>query len=171
LGIWKAGGAWLPLDPGQPRERLSWLIADAAPSALVAQPGLRETAGELAGVGLPIAWLGEEETLEPWAVPAPAVQPEDLAYLIYTSGSTGRPKAVLVEHGSLAHTLAAVRELCGWQAGDRMPVIAPFSFDIFLFELLAPLLGGGTAVLFDLRPALDVAALVEELESATHLHA
>src|SRR5262249_35066601 len=70
-----------------------------------------------------------------------------------------------------AHTLAATQEVFGFTAGDRMPVLASASFDIFLFELLGPLLAGGTAVLFDLKPTLDLALLAEELTSSTLLHA
>ena len=84
--------------------------------------------------------------------------PRDPAYAIYTSGSTGRPKGVLVEHRSLAATLAASQRQLGLDAGDRMPCLAPFAFDIFLFELLDPLLAGGTLVLLPgLRATLDAA--------------
>ncbi|HSU81011.1 MAG TPA: AMP-binding protein, partial [Thermoanaerobaculia bacterium] len=93
--------------------------------------------------------------------------------MIYTSGTTGRPKAVLVRRSSLASTLAATRAELAFQATDRMPCLAPFSFDIFLFELLSPLLTGGTALLFPLRPALDVERLLGavEDEGLTLLHA
>ncbi|HEY2738691.1 MAG TPA: condensation domain-containing protein, partial [Thermoanaerobaculia bacterium] len=175
LGIWQAGGAAVPLDPGQPLSRLALLIAEALPaggaSALVSQHALEGLLAELPLDGVPVAWADEagEAAVEP--TPAVAVQAGNLAYLIYTSGTTGRPKAVMVEHGSLAHTLAAVQEVFGFAAGDRMPVLAPASFDIFLFELLAPLLSGGTAVLFALQPTLDVARLVTELAELTLLHA
>src|SRR5262249_22703585 len=119
---------------------------------------------------VPIAWVDAAEADEP-TMAAAAVGARDLAYLIYTSGTTGQPKAVMVEHGSLAHTLAATQEVFGFTAQDRMPVLASASFDIFLFELLAPLLAGGTAVLFDLQPTLDLALLAAELTSSTLLHA
>ena len=111
--------------------------------------------------------LEEESDLPPDGAPGPG----DPAYRIYTSGTTGGPKAVVVEHGALAGTLAAVQEAFGFRAGDRMPCIASFSFDIFLFELLGPLLAGGTCVLLPLRPTLDLERLAGELDSATHLHA
>jgi amino acid adenylation domain-containing protein len=177
LAIWHAGGAAVPLDPGQPRARLALLVEDALAgtagrAALVAQHGLMDLLAELPLAEVPVAWVDAqmEDEAEP-AVPAVPVGARDLAYLIYTSGTTGRPKAVMVEHGSLAHTLAAVQEVFGFTAQDRMPVLASASFDIFLFELLAPLLRGGTAVLFDLRPTLDLALLAEELRSSTLLHA
>ena len=170
LGIWKAGGAYVPLDPSLPAERLAYMISDAAPRVLLTQRSLADLRS-----GLPTPDL-EILELESVAEPGRAVlrrdpAPGDLAYLIYTSGTTGRPKAVQVEHGSLSHTLRAAQEAFGFTASDRMPCLAPFSFDIFLFELLGPLLAGGTSVLFDLRPTLDVPALVQSLDGMTLLHA
>ncbi|HEY2739634.1 MAG TPA: amino acid adenylation domain-containing protein, partial [Thermoanaerobaculia bacterium] len=172
LAIWRAGGAAVPLDPGQPPARLALLVADALAgrAALVAQHGLVDLLAELPLEEVPVAWVDAEIEDKAEVEPSP-VGARDLAYLIYTSGTTGRPKAVMVEHGSLAHTLAAVQEVFGFTATDRMPVLASASFDIFLFEFLAPLLAGGTAVLFDLRPTLDLALLTEELRSSTLLHA
>ena len=174
----------MPLDPGQPRARLALLVSDALEgrAALVAQHGLLELLSELPLVEVPVAWVDVEEEKEKGAGVEPAIPSgpaslagpigaRDLAYLIYTSGTTGRPKAVMVEHGSCADTLAAVQEAFGFTALDRMPVLASASFDIFLFELLSPLLAGGTAVLFDLQPTLDLALLAEELQSSTLLHA
>jgi amino acid adenylation domain-containing protein/non-ribosomal peptide synthase protein (TIGR01720 family) len=182
LGIWQAGGAYLPLDPGLPNARLAFLIEDAlvgAGAVLVVQEALRERLQELpAGgrEGVRVVFLEAEGATEEGGEAAeeeipPPSRLGDLAYLIYTSGTTGRPKAVAVEHGSLAHTLGATALAFGFRAADRMPCLAPFSFDIFLFELLAPLLAGGTVVLFPLRPTLDVRELVAALPGATALHA
>jgi amino acid adenylation domain-containing protein len=78
---------------------------------------------------------------------------------------------VVVEHRQLAALLASVQSAFGFGAGDRMPCVAPFSFDIFLFELLAPLLAGGTSVLVGLRPSIDVDRLVARFGEMTRLHA
>ncbi|HVR96838.1 MAG TPA: amino acid adenylation domain-containing protein [Thermoanaerobaculia bacterium] len=166
LGIWKAGGAYVPLDPSQPEARLAFMAQDAGVSVLVAHPDLRDQA---AALGCEVVWLGDE--VEGGAGPLPEPEPGDLAYLIYTSGTTGQPKAVQVEHGSLAHTLAGVRQLFGFEPGDRMPCLAPYSFDVFLFEVWGPLLAGGTTVLIDLKPAPDLERLAAELRDATLLHA
>ncbi|HVR95755.1 MAG TPA: amino acid adenylation domain-containing protein, partial [Thermoanaerobaculia bacterium] len=147
LGIFESGGTFLPLDPAYPPERLAFLIADSGAALVV--DGTEE---------------GSEETPS-----RPA--PRDAAYLIYTSGTTGTPKGVLVEHASLLHTLRSILAETGFAPGERMPAIAPFSFDIFLFELLAPLLSGGTVALLPLRPTLDIDLLVEELARSTRLHA
>ncbi|HKH43059.1 MAG TPA: amino acid adenylation domain-containing protein, partial [Thermoanaerobaculia bacterium] len=150
LGIFKSGGALLALDPAHPPARRAFLLEDAGVRVVVTQ---------------------EDLTLPPGEGAPPPPASGDLAYLIYTSGTTGQPKAVQVEHGMLAATLASTRERFGFAAGDRMPCLALPTFDISLFELLSPLLTGGTAVLFPLRPTLDVERLVDRLGELTCLHA
>ncbi|HYG62721.1 MAG TPA: amino acid adenylation domain-containing protein, partial [Thermoanaerobaculia bacterium] len=169
LGIFKSGGALLALDPAHPPARLSLLLEDAAVPVLVTQPHLQKG---LPPHGARVVLLdGEEDGDEDGRESAAPPAPDSLAYLIYTSGTTGRPKAVQVEHGTLAATLAATRERFGFAAGERMPCLALPTFDIFLFELLTPLLTGGAAVLLPLRPVLDVERLVDRLGELTCLHA
>src|SRR6185436_16470967 len=158
LGIWKSGGAWLPLDPSYPEARRDFLIGDALGDdpVVVTRVDLAE---------------GGEGAPEHGEAPAGPNNPEAPAYVIYTSGTTGMPKGVVVEHRQLSALLASVQRSCGFGADDRMPCVAPFSFDIFLFELLAPLLAGGTSVLIGLRPSLDVDRLVARLGEMTRLHA
>src|SRR6185369_8541589 len=174
LGIFKSGGALLVLEPGHPPARLAFLLADAAVQVLVTQEHL------LSGLpkhGGQTVLLDEEEAKEEsparGALPGLPGSPasDALAYLIYTSGTTGQPKAVQVEHGMLAATLSATRDLFHFAAGDSMSCLALPTFDISLFELLSPLLTGATAVLFPLRPTLDVERLVDHLGALTLLHA
>ncbi len=176
LGIWKTGGAYLPLDPAYPDTRLALLLEDAlgqaeAPVVLADEP-LRERVAGLAPARARVLSMGEAlgsgEEPAGWASRA---EPGAPAYVIYTSGTTGLPKGVVVEHRSLASTLAAARRAFSFSAADRMPCLASFSFDIFLFELLSPLLAGGCTVLFGLRPTLDVGHLVGRLGEMTLLHA
>ncbi len=167
LAIWKAGGVYLPLDPGLPAARLAWLLEDSRAAVVAAGSGL---AGSLPPHDARVLLLDDadpDDSTGELDLP----QPGDPAYLIYTSGTTGQPKAVVVEHRQLASTLAAVQEVFGFEPGDRLPCIASFAFDIFLFELLGPLLAGGTCVLLPLRPTLDLERLVDELGAATRLHA
>jgi amino acid adenylation domain-containing protein len=174
LGVLRAGGAYVPLDPSHPRERLGYLLADSGAAVVVTHQAI---AFRLPPHGAQITFLnldapvGEREAREHAAALRRAPAREDAAYLIYTSGTTGRPKAVLVEHGNLAHTLAASREVFGWAPRDRMPALAPFAFDIFLFELLNPLLVGGSCRLFSHQPALDLRAVAAALPGLTRLHA
>ncbi|HEY2737287.1 MAG TPA: amino acid adenylation domain-containing protein, partial [Thermoanaerobaculia bacterium] len=173
LGIFKSGGAYLPLDPTHPPARLAFVLEDARVQVLVTLPHL---VASLPPHAARVVLLSAEEDVvvggggeETTQRRGPA--PGDLAYLIYTSGTTGRPKAVPVEHGMLAATLGATRELFRFTLGDRMPCLALSTFDISLFELLSPLLAGGTAVLFPLRPTLEVERLVDHLGELTCLHA
>ncbi|MCH9652219.1 MAG: non-ribosomal peptide synthase/polyketide synthase [Deltaproteobacteria bacterium] len=104
-------------------------------------------------------------------VETPEVSPGDLAYVIYTSGTTGTPKGVLVERGSLTHTLAAAQQRFGFRGDDRILYLAPFSFDISLFESLAVLAAGGTVRILERQEILEMDRLLGRLREATVLHA
>ncbi|HSF42931.1 MAG TPA: amino acid adenylation domain-containing protein, partial [Thermoanaerobaculia bacterium] len=171
LGILKAGGACVPLDPAYPPERLAFLIEDSGVAVVLVQGS---TAGALGPAAVQVfdletAWDAVER--EGAGSLASGVDDRSLAYVIYTSGSTGRPKGVMVEHGSLAGVLAASRETFRWHGADAMACAAPFSFDIFLFELLNPLLVGGCCHLLAIQPSVDVEAWVDLLPSLTRVHA
>ncbi|HEX2081043.1 MAG TPA: amino acid adenylation domain-containing protein, partial [Longimicrobium sp.] len=170
--VLKAGGAYLPLDPAYPGERLRYMLEDGAPAALLTEPALRPL---FADATVPVVELNAATPA--WAsLPATdpgrgGLTPEHLAYVIYTSGSTGRPKGVRVSHGSLGATLAVARDAFGFGAGDRVPSLASFAFDIWLFETLLPLLGGGTVRLVPRERVPDVPRLVEDLAGCTAVHA
>ncbi|MES1245199.1 MAG: non-ribosomal peptide synthase/polyketide synthase, partial [Acidobacteriota bacterium] len=166
LGIWKAGGAYVAMEPSYPDARLALLLEDSAAPVVVTERRWRDRLAAMTQVPLVCA-----DEVEPTEGAEASPGPRDLAYLIYTSGTTGRPKAVMVEHGSLANLLDHTGRIFGFAPGDRMPCLAAYTFDIFLFELLSPLLSGGTSVLYGLRPTLDVEAVAARLPEMTHLHA
>ncbi|HEV3049541.1 MAG TPA: amino acid adenylation domain-containing protein, partial [Longimicrobium sp.] len=172
LGVLKAGGAYVPLDPGYPADRLAYMLADSAPAALLVQPHLRDRV-ESANVPL----LELDAAAPAWAsLPTTdpvrgGLTPDHLAYVIYTSGSTGRPKGVRVPHASVGATLAVAGDAFGFGAGDRVPSLASFAFDIWLFETLLPLLRGATVRLVPRERVPDVPRLVEDLASCTAVHA
>ena len=97
--------------------------------------------------------------------------PEHLAYVIYTSGSTGTPKGVVVEHGALANLLHAAREALDIRAGDVVPSLASYAFDIWLFETMLPLSVGAAVRLVGRERVLEPGALLAEISDATALHA
>ncbi|MHC3475418.1 amino acid adenylation domain-containing protein, partial [Streptomyces sp. 7R007] len=159
LAVWKAGAAYLPVDPEFPVERRAFMLSDSAVAVLLAQgttaAGLRprdmllldaaETVAELAGL--------------PSADPGVPVQPDQLAYVIYTSGSTGRPKGVQVPHRGALHLSSAFGPILGAGAGVPVVQFASFSFDASVFDVAVTLAGGGTLVIASARQRLERGAL------------
>jgi amino acid adenylation domain-containing protein len=146
LGILRAGGAWVPLDPSYPAERLSYMLADSGVALLVTDSDDR-----LPGAGVrridPAARAGNDGDI------AVELGDHNLAYMIYTSGSTGRPKGVLLTHGGLAAMAAAQRRAFAVEPDARILQFAPASFDASVFELTMALCAGATLVLAP-RPAI-----------------
>ncbi|MFL6126964.1 amino acid adenylation domain-containing protein [Actinophytocola sp.] len=138
LGVLRAGLAYLPLDPGHPEERISYVLADSGAAEV------------LTGVPAP----GAEDGPLP---PMPSAT--GLAYVIYTSGSTGRPKGVMVPHRAVAHLVAAMRRRPGLSADDTFVAVTTVAFDISVVELFLPLVAGATVVVATRAQAADPAAL------------
>ena len=168
LGIWKAGAAYLPLDVEQPSARLQLMLAEAAPVLVITTAAIRERLGLEQTLELD----QEAAALESQAVSNPPheARGESLAYVLYTSGSTGRPKGVMVEHTQLRNTLLAAQEFYHFTGSEVMACVAPFAFDISLFELLSPLLVGGRVVLVGGRELLEPEAAGAVLRDVTFLH-
>ncbi len=160
LGILQAGGAYLPLDPELPIERLAFLLADAGATVLLAE---RKTLESLpADLRLDemrvLAVDGEEE--EGGTPLLPEVAATDLAYVLYTSGSTGTPKGVAVPHRGVVRLVVGA-EWADLGPGETFLQLVHLTFDVSAFEIWAPLLNGGRLVLYPgRRPALDELAEV-----------
>jgi amino acid adenylation domain-containing protein len=147
LAVLKAGAAYLPLDAGEPPDRLKLFLDHAAPSVVVASTRYRQC---FAGYRGRVVWLEEAEAdiaREPGGNSPCETQASDLAYVIYTSGSTGGPKGVLVEHGgAVVVAVEQVRRL-GIAPGDRVLQFASLGFDASIFEMLMCVGGGATLVI------------------------
>ena len=135
LALWKAGAAYLPLDPDYPQQRLDEIVADAEPACLLTDVDF----DELLNADESPAATGDDHR--------PAVSPTDLAYLIYTSGSTGKPKGVMIGHDNLANVLRSFAERPGLAAGQRILAATTMSFDISVLELFLPLVTGATGLI------------------------
>ncbi|MGC0017262.1 non-ribosomal peptide synthetase, partial [Ralstonia pseudosolanacearum] len=141
LGILKAGGGYVPLDPSYPQDRLAYMLEDSAPVAVLTQGLVREQLGMLS---VPV--LDLTSPLEGEAEHDPQVtglEPHHLAYVIYTSGSTGRPKGVMVEHRGLSNLLDWYLEDLGLCSDDTVLLVSSYSFDLTQKNILGPLLAGG----------------------------
>ena len=164
LGVLKAGGAYLPLDPEYPRDRLSFMLREAQVSLLLTQQSLvtvlPETSAEI--VCLDTHW--ESIAQHSQNAPITSVTPENLAYVIYTSGSTGTPKGVLIQHRGLCNVVAAQRQTFKLPRGSRVLQFSSFSFDASVFELLLAFGVGGTLYLASQEIRLTGAKLNQYLQ-------
>jgi amino acid adenylation domain-containing protein len=188
LGVLKAGGAYLPLDPAYPADRLRWMLEDSGARVVLVRGALPESLADFAGTVIDVDAVDSEyvvkvvnsanttdsveaDDVSARAEPTPALTHSrtlalSLAYLIYTSGSTGRPKGVLVPHRGVVNLALAQAEAFGIDATSRVLQFASSSFDAAVSEVLVTLCAGATLVLAPreaLMPGPDLAAtLVRE---------
>ncbi|MEE4492734.1 amino acid adenylation domain-containing protein [Streptomyces sp. BE230] len=143
LAVLRAGGAYLPLDPAYPQERLAHMLRDAAPPVVLSHRALRD---RLPREGRRMVLLDAHaraigrESSDP--VEDGGVQPDNLAYVIYTSGSTGVPKGTMLTHRGLVNLMAAQRETFALTGDDRVLQWASASFDASVFEMVMALAAG-----------------------------
>ncbi len=148
LGVLLAGGAYLPLDPDHPADRLAYMLADATPAVLLFQRATRTKLppgacdGDRAwSLDDPGTWAGDGTPLPPVA------GPDDAAYVIYTSGSTGRPKGVVNTHRGIHNRLDWMQRAYPLGPDDVVLQKTPTSFDVSVWELFWPLIAGARLVL------------------------
>ncbi|MGW6642430.1 amino acid adenylation domain-containing protein [Streptomyces iakyrus] len=165
VGVWQAGGAYLPLDPEYPADRLEFMLADAGAQVVVGERSLVE--------GLPVGravWLDDpavREVLAGLPSEAPEATPaaDQLAYVIYTSGSTGRPKGVQVAHGSVVGMVSALAPVLDTGPGVRMLQFASFSFDAAVLDVAVTLVSGGVLVVATSDERAEAARLTSMLRA------
>jgi amino acid adenylation domain-containing protein/FkbM family methyltransferase len=161
LGIMKAGGAYLPLDPTLPRERVSLMLEDAGVRFVLTRHDACDA--------LPAS--AERLYLDEWSEfadqnadnPRSAVTPDNLAYVIYTSGSTGKPKGVMIEHRSITNRLLWMQHTFPVSADDTLLQKTVFSFDASVWELFVPLLAGARLVFAGPEGHRDTAEMVRTI--------
>lgn len=174
LGIMKTGGAYVPVDPEHPRERVAYMLKDSAPSAVLTQSHLRDVLP--ASSTLPVIAIDGDAPL--WAN-LPESDPEcaglssnNLAYVIYTSGSTGMPKGAMNAHMGVVNRLLWMQDAFHLTADDAVLQKTPFSFDVSVWEFFWPLLAGARLVMARPGGHKDPAYLCEAIQrgNITTLH-
>jgi amino acid adenylation domain-containing protein len=144
LAVFKAGGAYLPLDPAYPRERLSMMLNDAQPRVVLTTS---EMAGHLSEGNWKVVVLDDaRKQIEGFSTTAPSIssEPENLAYVIYTSGSTGEPKGVEITNASLMNLIEWHQHAFGITAHDRASLLASVGFDASVWETWPYLTAGAS---------------------------
>ncbi len=147
LGVLEAGGAYLPLDPGFPPERVRFMLEDSDTRVILTQQRLKNRLGDSRAIVVSLDEPDVDDHAADSAVSAhsnPAAY--SLAYLMYTSGSTGTPKGVMVEHRNVLNFFAGMDRIVGVEEGVWLAVTS-ISFDISVLELLWTLSRGFTVVL------------------------
>jgi amino acid adenylation domain-containing protein len=146
LGIWKAGGAFVPLDPATPADRIAFILEDAAPSILLTQERFLD---RVSSTGTQVFIL---EDLCARGIPSPCgtTHSEDgLAYVTYTSGSTGKPKGVRVPHRGVANTVSSVGQDLQLGPNDTVLAWSTIAFDVACMEIFLPLIFGASLFLVE----------------------
>lgn len=142
MGILKAGGVYLPIDPNYPSERIEYMLRDSQAEWLLSkrtEKVLQQFTGEVLYLDESHLFQGEGSNL------VRTSEPNDLAYVIYTSGSTGNPKGVMIEQRSLVHFLHVMRDKL--KDNQAFLFLASVSFDISLLEICIPLIQGSKIVI------------------------
>jgi len=165
LGIVKAGGAYLPLDPSFPADRLAYMLADSGAPVLLTSRKLASMLSGYAGRILALDELFSEIAAESDGNLALQPYAENPAYVIYTSGSAGKPKGVLIRHAALHNVLLSIQKAPGLSSGDQLLAVTTLSFDIATLEMFAPLISGAKLLILSRDAAADGERLIRELNN------
>ncbi len=135
MGVLKAGGAYLPISPEYPSERIAYIMEDSEAAILLTQQKFAESLAGLSGFETLILedesiYSGDGEN------PEALTKPNNLAYVIYTSGSTGKPKGAMLEHRSLVNRINWMQRMYPIGTGDVILQKTPYTFDVSVWELL-----------------------------------
>ncbi|HKH46250.1 MAG TPA: amino acid adenylation domain-containing protein, partial [Thermoanaerobaculia bacterium] len=170
LGVLQAGGVYVPLEPAYPRERLAFMIEDAAaPVVITASAHLASLPAELARTLVVLDRDREAIAAQSAEPPESAVRADSLAYVVYTSGSTGRPKGVAVPHRAVAR-LVRRTGFARLAADETWLQLAPIVFDASTLEIWGSLLNGARLVIFPgYQPSLEELGETIERSGVTSL--
>lgn len=166
LATAKSGGAWLPLDPSYPVDRLGLMLEDAQPPVLLTHESMLGRLPSYWGLVVSVDTVQEDIAERSSENPVHHVAGQNLAYVIYTSGSTGKPKAAMVPHRGICNTAEEMVRTFAPKPGTRLLQFASLSFDMSIFDIVPALISGATLYLVrqDSVMGQDLAHLLEKYE-------
>jgi amino acid adenylation domain-containing protein len=147
LGVMKAGGVYVPMDPAYPIERLNFIAGDSGCEVIISGAGLKSEFERSGHRVVDPEANGEEIQREPAEGFASGLDGANLAYVIYTSGSTGKPKGVMISHGNLSNRVLWEKATQPSDGSDAILQLASLSFDVSVWELFTPLVSGARLIL------------------------
>ncbi|MEU1970515.1 amino acid adenylation domain-containing protein [Microbacterium sp. NPDC019599] len=168
LGVLRAGGAYLPLDPAYPDDRLRLMLADAAPRVVITAEAHRERFGALGVPLLTVDPSGRRARRHPGTqarLPSVERQPDDPAYAMYTSGSTGTPKGILVPHRGICRLVTDPGDFAV-RPDDVVAFASNVSFDASTYEVWGALTAGARLEVIDHATLLSPDRLVDSIRSS-----
>ncbi len=173
LGVLKAGGGYIPMDPDYPKDRLAYIAENSNAPVLITQESLLSFLPEsnASVVCIDKDWK-DIETFSADKFPDKS-GPENIAYVIYTSGSTGKPKGVQVPHGAVANLMASMAKKPGMNKDDVLVCVTTYSFDLSVPDLYLPFYVGARTVFVRTEIAADGIQLAKILKetNATFMQA
>lgn len=172
LAIIKAGGAYLPLDPDNPSERLLTMLEDAQVAWVLHQPDLQGLFVDYAGQKIVLDTAFSVCATQSTANPSVIIHPQSLAYLLYTSGSTGKPKGVGIPHQGIKNRLLWMQAQYQLTAEDTVMQKTTYTFDVSVWEFFWPLLVGAKLLLAEPQAHKDPQRLLSLMleHNVTTLH-
>jgi amino acid adenylation domain-containing protein len=175
LGILKSGGAYVPIDPEYPLERIKFILEDTAATIIVSSSASKSKLNSLDGVSIIEADSKEsfDRTTESVFNLENKISPQQLAYVIYTSGSTGLPKGVLIEHRSVVNLIHTQSVFFKIDSEEKILQFSNYSFDASVEQIFLALLNGASLVLLPAELQYDTVGFENYLraQKVTHLHA
>src|ERR1051325_8395714 len=173
FGVLKAGGAYVPFDPAYPKQRLAFMLEDAAVTVMLTESHLADALPS--GTSTVICSGPDRAAFDqlPGTTATSSLTPENLAYVLYTSGSTGKPKGVQITHASVTNLLHSLQQQLGVTANETGLAVASLWFHQSVFDIFLPLSIGASLVIANRDAAADGNRLLSVLQQnkATYLHA
>ncbi len=163
LAIQKAGGAYLPLDPDHPHDRLAFILEESGAALVIADDALVSRVSGAAKV-LSISECWDRLSSAGDGIGKSRSRPDSLAYILYTSGSTGKPKGVMIEHRAICNRILWMQDDFRLDTTDRVLQKTPYTFDVSVWEFFLPLMTGAELVMAEPDAHRDTAYLVNMIQ-------